>query len=475
MKEQAIKTIEKYHMLQKGDAVIVGVSGGADSMALLYLLVSVQAKYNLQIIAVHIHHGLRGEQADMDEALVKECCKTLNLPFIAKRLNIKEEAEKNGLGLEEMGRLFRYEIFSQIAGAYLNSKIAVAHHMNDQAETVLMHLCRGTGIQGLSGIPPVRGNIIRPLLFCSRHMIEQYCAENNIAFRTDNTNLLDVYTRNKVRLHLLPWLEEQLNEKAVQNIASAAEFLREDSVYLDKLANRAFQQAVYKKVNQCIYLKKEVLLQLDLPILKRVLKKAILAIGETWKDFTQVHVEALIGLLTKQSGKAVYLPGGCKAEIEYQCLKLFKNVQRVSSFSYSLLINEAVYVAECGLYFKISFYQEKSYQKDKNICTKAFNYDKINGDVLTVRTRLPGDRLFLKGISGGKKLKNYFIDEKIPREKRGGIPLICIGNTVLWAVGLRVSECFLAEESTEHTLFISFWEDLEDEGKRGNINIKISD
>ena len=232
--EKVQKTIEKYHMIEKGDSIIVGVSGGADSVALLMVLCSLQKEYQINIEAVHIHHGLRGEEADRDALFVKQLCEKWSIPCDVLEFDIAKEAKKRGIGTEEMGRICRYETFYKKAGK--TAKIAVAHHQNDQAETVLLNLCRGAGLTGMSGMSPIRENIIRPFLFVSRKEIEHFLSEKGICYCQDSTNEQNHYTRNKIRLSVLPFLENEINDKAIKHIASAASILSEEETFLEELA-----------------------------------------------------------------------------------------------------------------------------------------------------------------------------------------------------------------------------------------------
>ena len=205
MREKVRHTIAKFLMFPQQAKIIVGLSGGADSVALLHMLCGMKEEMAWDISAVHIHHGLRGEEADADQKFAEELCASLGVPCVVKQYDVKAEASLRKLGEEETGRLLRYAAFREAAGK--NGYIAVAHHQKDQAETLLMRLCRGTGLTGLIGMSPVRGNICRPLLFCSREEIEEYCRENDLLWREDATNSQDKYTRNKMRLKVLPVLE----------------------------------------------------------------------------------------------------------------------------------------------------------------------------------------------------------------------------------------------------------------------------
>ena len=211
MRGKFLTTIKKYNMIKKGDRIVIGVSGGADSSALLSLMVSLNEEYSLRLVVVHVNHMLRGSLADADESFVENLCDSFNVEFRSKKCDVEKFSNEKGITLEEAGRIIRYDYFYQVASEVQGTKIAVAHNMNDNAETVIMRLARGTGLKGLGGIPPVRDNIIRPLIEIDRIEIEKYCLENKIKFRNDHTNFMDIYTRNKIRISILPQLTEYIS------------------------------------------------------------------------------------------------------------------------------------------------------------------------------------------------------------------------------------------------------------------------
>ena len=233
-------TIEKFNMLSKGDKVVIGVSGGADSVCLAHIMNCLKAEYDLEIILVHINHQLRGADADRDEAYVMSLGEKFGNTVKIFSYDVEKIAKEKGLTLEEAGRELRYEAFYKTAGK--DGKIAVAHNINDNCETMLMRFFRGTGIKGLGGINPIRDNIIRPLIEVSRAEIEGYCAENNLEYYTDYTNNIDIYTRNKIRLKLIPFIERELNPNIVNTLYRTSEIMAAEDRYLSDEARRAYAQ-----------------------------------------------------------------------------------------------------------------------------------------------------------------------------------------------------------------------------------------
>ena len=234
MEKKILNFIEKYHMLQKEDKVIAGISGGADSICLLFVLLRLKEKIGFDVIAVHVNHGLRGESAKRDERFTETFCREWNIPCIVYHENVKEIAVQKKLSVEEAGRLVRRKAFEEVRVRYGGTKIALAHHQNDNAETMLLNLARGTGIRGLSGIRPVNGYMIRPLLGINRKEIEYYLKEHQLSYCEDETNAGDEYTRNRIRHQILPMLEEQVNRQAVRHMNETMEQLNQIRDYLER-------------------------------------------------------------------------------------------------------------------------------------------------------------------------------------------------------------------------------------------------
>ena len=354
---------------------------------------------------------------------------------------MKAEAKKRKLGEEETGRLLRYEVFREIAGD--DGFVAVAHHQKDQAETILMRLCRGTGLTGLVGMSPVRGNICRPLLFCSRGEIEEYCRENDLNWREDATNQEERYTRNKLRLKVLPILAE-INPKAVAHISETAELLALEEDFLEQQAAACY--ADVKLDGAEVALDRQKLLELHPAMRKRVLRKAMAEFLSA--DVSQVQIEALEDLLQKETGKSRDFLEGIHAENRYDALVLSLKQEKAEGYCHALPLCETTEIHEGGI--SVTIWLSETY-KGISDDTKCFDYEKINGE-LSCCTRKTGDFIALK--NGRKKIKDLFIDEKVPRTERDTFPLIAIGEEVLWAVGLRVSEKHQPDESTKKYLYI---------------------
>ncbi len=455
MKNRVLSTIKKYNMLQKGDGVVIGLSGGADSVSLISVLKEIQPLYDLRLYAVHLNHGIRGDEAQRDEAFARELCEGLGVEIRIFRRDIPIEAKALGMTLEEAGRKIRYELFEQVLKETGSSKIAVAHNMNDNAETVLMRLCRGTGIRGLGGISPVRDNIIRPLIEVKRCEIEAYCGEKGLDYCTDSTNLSEDYTRNKIRLTLIPWLEENLNPSLCEGINKTSGFMRQEDSYLDSLAQAAFKEC--GTGDNSVSCKK--LLAYDTVIRRRVIRLLFARYVKSLKDISAEHIQAVCILAEGKSGASLNLPYSLTAKKEFDALIIEKSTPKPEGYCYELELNRSVYISEINGF--VGIYDKKTEIKGNLLYTNCFKYDIINNR-LCLRSRKEGDKIALSGIGGSKRLKKLFNDLKISRDKRDTIPLLAMDSEILWVGGLRTNDKYKCRDGG---VYFYFWRNEPDEGK----------
>ncbi|MFV0313746.1 MAG: tRNA lysidine(34) synthetase TilS [Anaerotignum sp.] len=446
MQNKVWQTIDEFNMCPEGIHIVVGISGGADSVVLLHVLKGFAKKRRLKLTAVHVHHGLRGKEADADKEFVEALCRLWEIPCKIYEFCVEQEAKKRGIGTEEAGRLLRYEVFEKERKGGL---IAVAHNQNDQAETVLMRLCRGAGVAGLAGIRPIRECIIRPLLFCTRKEIEAYCEENNLSFRQDSTNFQDIYTRNRIRNQVLPLLEESYS-RATEHIAQTAKILADEEAYLQEGAQRAFQEALKELKEERVCLDVTALLGMHKVIRRRIFDLSFSHL-KCKRDIGSIHFDLLESLLYHESGKRFHLPNQIIAEKSYDTLVIKKENSQDGGFSYLLKEDEEILIAEADIFVRIWVDVEKKIENDADCCTKQFDYDKIDCDIFC-RTRQKGDRLAIR--NGRKKLKDFMIDEKILREERDALPLIAADSEILWVLGKRVSSAYLPNETTKRFLTV---------------------
>lgn len=443
--------IIKYNLLAEKDSVIIGVSGGADSVCLLSILYELSKSMDLKLTALHINHGIRGANAASDFNFVEELCKQLNIDFIGITVDVKKIAKEEKLSIEEAGRKVRYEAFANALEEKGANKITVAHNKNDNAETILLSLFRGTGIKGLTGIKPLRDKIVRPLLCVDRSEIEEYLRINNILYRTDESNADLIYMRNKIRLCVLPTIIDSINVQAVNHIINAGEQLGEIENYLDINTNIHYKEIVLNidsgKEFNCEQFRK-----LDIVIQKRMIRKIIEEMIGKLKDITKVHINAVIELTEKEVGKQIILPYGLSAKRTYDTivLKTEDQIQKRVEFNAIKIPREGTYSLPYNNW-KISFTMEENLEIKENMYTKCFDYDKIKGD-LFLRTRLEGDYLTIDSLGHTKKLKSFFIDSKVPKEERANILLLAKGSHILWVVGHRISETYKVTGETKKVL-----------------------
>ena len=500
--EQKVKTfIDKHLMIAPGDRVVVGVSGGADSVCLLFVLLAWMEEIPFSLQVVHVNHGIRPEAGD-DAAYVEELCISHGIPFTLVEKDVRKLAKEQKRSEEEMGRLVRYEAFEEIMKQTGAQRIAVAHNSNDLAETMLFHLFRGSGLSGLCGIRPVRNQIIRPILCLERREIEAYLKGKGIRYCQDATNEGDDYTRNRIRHHILPYAEKEIVQGCVGHMAQTADMLLETEEYLERLTRKAWEEAVeevtrFKPGGQSsakdsrptvtFAIDCSVYDTLDPLIGKRLLYRVLGRLSPGGRDITYVHVRDVEELFAREGNRSICLPYGIRARRQYGQVWLIRQEQPKTqerskaiqvpldcpqaeeSTTYALDREELlgngvqILVEDMGtLHFQV--FSSKNFKDiPQNRYTKWFDYDKIEG-LLTVRTRQTGDFLTIRAANGEqihKSLKDYMVTEKIPRQDRDRIPLIAQDHHVLWLVGYRISEHYKISENTKRILQVQLRRDCD--------------
>ena len=459
-------TILEHRLTEKGCGVVVGVSGGPDSVCLLHVLHSLSEDLDIKLTAVHVNHMLRGEEALADELYTAELCEKLGISMFTVKANVRAIAEKSGMSVEEAGREVRYREFRRRAEAVGASRIAVAHNRNDQAETVMMHIIRGTGTTGLSGMEYRRGNVIRPLLGTSRNEIERYCVEAGLHFRTDSTNLKCEFSRNRIRLELFPYIEEKFGADIVESLCRLSDHAAQDDGFLRRCAATAYEKCRTQKETGRVCLNLEQLGTLDPAILARVFRQAVTDAAGSCSGVGDVHYTALAELAKKgNTGMRAELPGGLKAEVSYGIIKIYTGHTTYAgraetiSFGKNIAVPGTTEIPELGASVKSFVYNagevDKSIRMGYNSFVQIFDYDGLSGGI-HIRNRREGDIFKPVGSTGTKKLKKYFIDKKIPREMRGRIPLVCIGGEVIWIIGHKISDKFKVTENTKSILKLEY-------------------
>ncbi|MBQ4347575.1 MAG: tRNA lysidine(34) synthetase TilS [Firmicutes bacterium] len=490
----AMNTVSEHKLLDAGDRIILGVSGGADSCALLHFLCALRTDFSLELFVMHLNHGIRGESAARDEAFVRELCKRLKVDFYPRFADVPALAKASGESLEEAGRNARRKELFELKAELSADKIALGHNLEDNAETLLLRMARGTGLLGLLGIPPQTGAIIRPLIDCPRSKIEDYCRKNSIDFCTDETNLGTEFARNKVRHEILPALFG-INRSAVKNISKLCSLLREDEAFLASESEAAFLRLKNKRADIGNTEKSNVekenieklrrktagelslpageLLELPFALRSRVIRLAAKE-AASLRDISSAHIKSIEALCSLGTGHSADLPGGLSCRMEYGSLIFAKSFEKGISkeepfskeelfskkipadFCAELVPGEKIFFPGQGFGVNLSLKKENSEINKNYLYTKTFDYDKIKGK-LCLRGRKAGDKMPIKDGTKHKSIKKLFIDEKVPADLREAVPLVVCGeDSVVWAAGVRASDYYLAKNDTTDILEISF-------------------
>lgn len=477
--KQVLKSIIDKHMIERGDRVVAGVSGGADSVCLFFLLLELKKKIEFEFMVVHVNHQIRGEEALEDQRYVEKICAENHVPIKIVTKNVQDVAKKEKFSEEEAGRMVRYRVFEQVLKEWKGNKIALAHHKNDQAETVLWNLVRGSGLKGMTGMRQQRECFIRPLLSVTRKEIEVYLEERNISYQTDSTNETLDYTRNKIRLRVLPYLADELNGKAVEHIANTAEIFQELQDFIERTVEQVWDMIV-KKQGEGYLLETKAFLAQDIVIQKAILQKVLVFCANGLKDITSEHILILQKLFLKEVGKHVQLPRNVAAVKNYDGVVISSATEAAGKLSEKIFaVSEQAEISlaipgtiemgkdnikvECSIMNRSVFDKivskmerdsKKSIINSKNYCTKWFDYDKISSTV-SLRNQKNGDVLQIGKNGEHKKLNRFFIDQKIPREERGAIWILAEGQEVIWVINHRISEGYRVVDTTENILQVT--------------------
>lgn len=435
--DKVIKTIDSNHLLDYGDCVLIGVSGGPDSMCLLDIFQKLSIKRGYSIEVAHVNHLLRGESSKSDQEFVESYCKKYALSFYSCEINVNEFSKKNSMGIEEAARFVRYRFFNECTGDKV-SKIAVAHHQQDQVETVLMNLIRGCGLDGLTGIDYCAGNVIRPLLDCSRKEIEDYLLSNKIPFCIDQTNKELCADRNKVRLELLPFFKKLFGRDISTAILKTRVLCDQDATYLENVSKQLFLSSSSGGAILC-----KTLLEMDITISSRVIRHLYEAVKGDKKNLSFIQTESIINLVKNKKEKSVVnLSDGLCAFVSSQKLHIMefnkwekivlqkiKNTNDKKSIIIPLEIPIERYEKKIKMFIFTKFVENPN-EVDYNAMTRCFSCENVKDAVW--RYRKEGDWIRPNRNSGSKTIKKYFIDEKIPRDKRDDLLFLAKGSEVLW-------------------------------------------
>ena len=463
MDKEFYRKIKNYcidnRLINHNMGIVTGVSGGADSVLLLLILIELRKEFDIKICAVHVNHGIRGREALRDENYVISLTKKYDIPCRVFHEDIPAMAEKSGMTEEEAGRVYRYRCFEEVRRELGYDVVAVAHHQDDQAETILFQMLRGSSLRGLGGMKPQNGRIIRPLLDTRRREIEEELLKEGVEYCTDSTNENDEYSRNKIRHGVIPFIESNIQPAAVEHLARTASQLREVTSYIDKVTSEVFEKNV-KAGSGHVYVNADDICGEDIVILRELLLMMMEAVSGRRKDITSQHIESLVKLIKGDTGKRIALPYNMTAGKDYEkfWIKLNYdthynrgNIKENESRNVNIEgINE--YITTDGILHEITFQIKKRDELPetvvKNNCTKWFDYDKIKS-TLVLRHPKEGDYIWLTHQGAKKKLSRILIDCKIPVDLRKDIWVIAEESHIIWIpeLGRCSAYCYVDSET----------------------------
>lgn len=436
MKKKFLKTIKDHKLIERGDHIVLGLSGGPDSVCLLYLLLGIMEEYDLTIHPIHVNHCFRNEEADRDQEFVKELCLNLDLDFKCLKIDCAKIATDDGITSEEAGRKVRYREFNNKANELLSSgiskksiKIATAQNANDQAETILFRIMRGTGMEGLKGIPYIRNNedgfeIIRPILDIKREEIEGYLQKNEINYVTDSTNLEPLYSRNKIRLNLLPLMETQFNPNIIETLKRLSESASSDQEFINTFRDEVYDKILVRRDEKKVEINISPLENIHKAIIFRLYNKALNQVGLN-SNITLAQLKEIEKIRKSKSPSAsLDLTEGYRVFRKYENMIFIKGEnleEKVSANDVWIMNNYSL-----GEFKKLKFLEV-------NKLRGIFFLNNANDvEHIKIRHRSSGDYIRLE--SGRKKIKDLFQDMKIPKIYRDNIDLLTIGHEVLWVM-----------------------------------------
>jgi tRNA(Ile)-lysidine synthase len=440
-------------LITPGMKLVIAVSGGADSVALLHLLHQLKTDMHLSLLAVHVNHQLRGAESDADEQFVKKLCDRLNIQAIFKKVKIDSEAD-----LENQARNKRREVLFQILKLYKFDYIALGHQKNDQAETILMNLARGAGITGMGGIKPKTVSIIRPLLAFSRSEIEGWLKDNKYDWREDKSNQDTHFTRNRIRSELVPWMEANLNKSIIDRLLLQSQTFRQADDYFMKHTGRLLKKSIVEDTGEQVILDLAFLRQLAEIEQFYVLKACYRALSKSDHDFFMHSFNEIKRLFNSEGSKLTKLSHGIFVVKQYNELILTTTDPSQVSFDTKELVidEERTHFVFYNWRFTLKYLKNipKNLTLTKQIQNVLIDLNKVSLP-LKLRGRLPGDRFIPAGMNSEKKLKEFFIDEKVPKLERDKVPVLTDSEKILWIVGYRLDARALCNEETHKILHIA--------------------
>ncbi len=452
---QVLRTIREYRLLDSGDHVLVAVSGGADSMALLLCLHEISPRLNLTLTVAHLNHGIRGREAEEDEDFVRRSSAALGRPFVSESADLASFASRMRKNLEEAAREARYEFLERAALHAGANRIATGHNLDDQAETILMRLLRGSGLAGLSGMQPVTGGrLIRPLLECSRRQILEFLAARDAAYREDSTNRELRYRRNRLRRELIPYLEEHFNPRLVEVLTREAGIAHAACGFLQDRARLEYA-GLNRTLANGIALPAQELLRLHPALRHEVVRVALRELLGSLRGIESVHVDGILRLCEPgRSGRQIELPAGARARRDLEMLKLSReSVEVRAAYRYDLAWPGSCLIPEAAAEFVATILE----QPDPAALhpTDSHRFALLDPDriptTLTIRSRLPGDHY---GGPGHRKVKRMLLGARIPLPERSSLPMVAVEDTVIWVPGFPPARSYGATPGSRQSVLL---------------------
>ena len=466
LEQKTKKTLARFSMIEEGALVLLCVSGGMDSMAMLDIFSSISStpngELNIKLAVCHLNHNLRGAESARDQGFVEKAALDLGLKFYTKTLN--EGELKDGGSLQERAREARYAFFVEAATELGATRIALAHNKDDQAETVLMRIIKGSGLKGLSGMPAVREPYIRPLIEVSRAEIEEYVKEHNVGFVEDSSNESTKYLRNQLRLDLIPLLEGDYNPMIKDALSSLSAMAETDYSFIENEARGLFESAKESESEGAVVFSREPLTSAHPALSARVFLMAVNALKGTSKEIYSAHVDSFLNLIqSSEPAASVDLPGGLKLRRDYEQViielaELDAEEAGAPGYEVELNVPGVTKLGDTGESFKAKILEETPDPKEASELIAFFDFDVVDemDGSLVVRTFRAGDRMTPMGMQGKKKVQDIFVDDKVAKLRRASVPILLCAEEVLWLAGVRQSETAKLTPWTKRTLKIEW-------------------
>jgi tRNA(Ile)-lysidine synthase len=449
------ETIDRHRMLATGEVVVLAVSGGVDSMAMLHLLLHLRTRYRTLLHVAHLNHDLRGTESAEAARFVQRQCEAHQIPVTITRADGRALQDRRTGSLQAAARDLRYRFLERVADEQEAGRIAFGHHRDDQAETVLMNLLRGSGARGLGGIPPVRGRFIRPLIDCSREEIEEYVRREGIPYVEDSSNRVLSYGRNRIRLELVPELAKRYNPRVVHSLANAAAILEAEDTLLNDMAERELRAVLISQSRDELVVSVALMTTLQSALRWRIIRRIAEELRVGRPELTCQHTLAIDRLLmTKDAQGAVHAPGGLRARRAGNSLFLSvrKSQAKGRIAPCPLVVPGFTAIPEALLSLQSDLLEKREWDAlASDTWTALLDADRT-GPELHVKGWEEGDRFVPLGMGGRKKLQDFFTDVKVSRDQRGSVPLVVSGDRIVWVVGFRVDERFKVTDSTRRIL-----------------------